>query len=267
MPHIVVDELRYHYIRQGSGKSLLLLHGFAGSSESWSTILPWLSSLFDVICIDLPGHGRTAAPTAIERYTMPIVARDVAQIIELIGVSASVLGYSMGGRLALYLALHFPERVTGLILESASPGLEDAVAQRERAESDELLADRILRSGVPAFVADWEKHPIFTSQRRLSPALLDQQRRQRLANSAIGLAGSLRGMGAGRQPNLWPELANLKTPVLLMAGELDEKYVQISRRMVNLLPRAQLQTFPECGHNIHLEQPEAYLACVQGWLG
>ncbi len=267
MPFIAVDELQYHYTRQGNGRPLVLFHGFAGSSESWSALAPSLASTNDVICIDLLGHGRSAAPAESERYAMGRVAGDIMRLLDAIGVGPfSLLGYSMGGRQSLFMALRYPGRIERLVLESASPGIETAAGRQERVVSDERLAQKILRFGVPAFVAEWEQLPIFTSQSRLPPEVLDRQRQQRLANSAAGLAGSLRGMGTGSQPDLWPELPTLITPTLLMAGELDQKYAQINRRMASLIPEAQLTIFPECGHNIHLEQPAAYLARLQGWL-
>jgi 2-succinyl-6-hydroxy-2,4-cyclohexadiene-1-carboxylate synthase len=267
LPFIVAEDLQYHFTRQGSGRPLILLHGFAGSSESWSALLPSLTAKFDVICFDLPGHGQSEAPAAAERNAMERVAGDIIQILDAIGVSVvSLLGYSMGGRLALYIALRYPELVARLILESSSPGLERTVDRQQRAVNDDRLAERIERFGVPAFVADWERNPIFASQRRLPPAVLARQRQQRLASSAAGLAGSLRGMGIGRQPNLWPELSKLKTPTLLMAGEMDKKFAQINRRMADLMPLARLEIVAHSGHNIHLEQPEAYLTYLQHWL-
>lgn len=269
MKEIVLNGLRYFYRRQGSGPLLLLLHGFTGSSENWHELMPYFAEQYDVLALDLPGHGRTQSPPDPARYEMATVAADIAALLTTLALDrpqAHVLGYSMGGRLALYLAVHYPELVRSLVLESASPGLATETERAQRQAQDKRLADEIEREGLAAFVERWEALPLFASQRRLPAGIQQRHRQLRLQNNPAGLANSLRGMGTGRQPSLWPHLPAVQLPGLLLAGQEDAKFVGIAQQMVAQLPQAQLVIVPEAGHTIHLEQPEGYGRIVRDWL-
>lgn len=267
VPRISVGDVSYHCVEEGVGEPLVLLHGFTGSSGAWSTVMPALAEHYRVIAVDLLGHGESDAPEDPARYAMERVVWDVATLLDILAVGpAAVLGYSMGGRLALYLALHLPERWRALILESASPGLATEAERRERVAQDEALAARIERIGIERFVAAWEQLPLFASQQALPEAVWGEQRLRRLQNRPAGLAGSLRGMGAGVQPSLWERLGELRLPTLLLAGALDEKFVGIARKMARAIPEATLDLVPDAGHAIHLEQPQRWLRLVSGWL-
>jgi len=262
-----ISGLRYHYTQSGSGEPLVLLHGFTGSSASWRNIMPDLSARFRVIAVDLPGHGQTGSPSEIHRYQMPVITGDLIQLLESLDASpAHCLGYSMGGRLALYLAIHHPENVRSLILESTSPGLADPRERAARQQQDEALAERIEQDGIPAFVANWERLPLFASLDRLPLSALAELREQRLANSATGLANSLRGMGTGVQPSLWDRLEALELPILQIVGRLDEKFVALNRAMAGKFPDARLAIVDGAGHIVHLEQPGEYSRQVCGFL-
>jgi len=246
---------------------LVLLHGFTGSSVNWQPLLPNLSTLQPVIAIDLLGHGQTDAPVDPARYRMEQCARDVVDLMAIIAPGPfNLLGYSMGGRLALYLAVTYPQLVNKLILESASPGLADPVARAARARGDEALAARIEEEGIPAFVDFWETIPLFASQQRLPAERRQYLHNQRLENRPFGLANSLRGMGTGVQPVLWKSLPTVAIPTLLLTGEWDSKFCAIAQQMAARLPNARHQTMPQAGHTIHLEQPEAYVVTVTGFV-
>ena len=159
----------------------------------------------------------------------------------------------MGGRLALYLALRYPGRLRSLILESASPGLADDTERTQRHRRDQALAHRIQAEGIGWFVDYWERLPLWASQAKLSAEILAAQRQQRLGNSALGLANSLRGLGTGAQPNLWPHLPALQLPALLLAGTADDKFRGVNQAMAARLPDARLRLIPSAGHNTHLE--------------
>ena len=263
MTRLTVNGLNYNVVIRGSGIPLVMLHGFTGSGTNWQAAADELSLTYTVITIDLPGHGRSDAPADPARYRMEAVAADLALLFErLAACPVNLLGYSMGGRLALYMARHYPELIRSLVLESASPGLADPRARDERRASDDALARRIEQDGLPAFVDYWESIPLFASQQRLPEATRQQLRAQRLTSNPVGLANSLRGMGTGQQPSLWEDLALVRQPVLLLAGELDAKFVNIARAMGERLPRAQVQIMPGAGHTIHLETPEVYLMQV-----
>jgi 2-succinyl-6-hydroxy-2,4-cyclohexadiene-1-carboxylate synthase len=198
---------------------------------------------------------------------MAATAAGLAALFDrVLGEPAHLLGYSMGGRLALYVALHYPDRVRSLLLESASPGLADAEARAARRQRDEALAARIERAGVPAFVDFWGSIPLFASQAKLPADARARLREQRLRNRAAGLANSLRGMGTGAQPSLWPRLGEVTAPTLLLVGEEDAKFRGIALEMARLLPRSQTMVFPGAGHTVHLERPRAFVRHILPWL-
>jgi 2-succinyl-6-hydroxy-2,4-cyclohexadiene-1-carboxylate synthase len=221
-----------------------------------------------VVSIDLIGHGKTSAPLDPSRYGFEQVLDDLAEIAHQLGLNRSAwLGYSMGGRLALGFALRYPSLVSSLILESATPGIQDEGERLRRCAADETLARRIEDVGVEAFVDEWERHPLWESQRALPVEVLQHQRDLRLRNSAAGLANSLRGMGQGAQPPYWDRLGEIQSPVLLIAGSLDRKFAGIAGQIGIKIPNATVAVIPEAGHAVHLEQPQQFSALVRGFLG
>lgn len=253
--------------RSGSGRPLVLLHGFTGSARSWAPLVEGLGSGFEAYALDIVGHGMSDAPGSLEHYRMEAVAADLATAVRALGVErADWLGYSMGGRTALAVAALQPQAVERLVLIGASPGLRTEAERAARRASDEALADRVLADGVEAFVDYWESIPLFASQSRLPPDTRGAIRLGRLANTAQGLAGSLRGMGTGAQPSLWEELPLLDIPVLLLAGEEDAKYSDLAREMASLLPRAQARIVPAAGHAAHLENPGTCARWIRSFL-
>ena len=267
-----VDGLRYGVttLRAASAKAgsaprcVVLLHGFAGTSEDWADVAPSLAAGgFHVLGIDLPGHGATELPSETDRYGMAPTVRDLAAALRALGYEdAHWHGYSMGGRVALALALSEPARVTSLSLESASPGIAEESARAKRRAEDEDVAAAIESKGVAWFAAHWEAMPIFETQRRLPAQVAAAQRTRRLGNRAAGLAGSLRALGQGAQPYFGGRLGSLPGRTLLLAGALDPKYQATARSMASAIPGAELQVIADAGHNIHLERPEAFLRAL-----
>ncbi len=236
---------------------LLLLHGFTGSSATWAEFMPHFGRR--ALAPDLLGHGQTAAPDAPTRYTMENAAADLATLIEqTVAEPIHLLGYSMGGRLALYFALAYPDLVKTLTLESASPGLADPAARAQRRAADEALAAAIEADGISAFVKRWERLPLFANQARLAAPVRAALHAQRLKNDPVGLANSLRGMGTGVQPSCWPSLHEINPPTLLVVGALDEKFCTLNRLMQERMPHAQLYTIENAGHTVHLEAPARF---------
>lgn len=216
---------------------------------------------------DLLGHGDTDAPLDPNRYDMEQVTADLAELIAACGVSrAHVLGYSMGGRVALAFAVCYPDAVKSLVLESASPGLETEAERRDRRESDERLASSIEHDGVPSFAEKWADLPLFASQRRLPDSIRQRQQSIRLRGTAQGYANSLRGLGTGRQPSYWPCLPSVRMPTLLVTGSLDEKFCAINRRMRLHLPASKHVVIDDAGHTPHMEQPKAFESHVFAFL-
>ncbi len=267
MPAIAINDVEYFYQRQGAGPPLILLHGFGGSSRSWAGLIDTLDEKLDIVALDLLGHGRSASPEAAARYAMQRAAEDVMALIARLGLHApSLLGYSMGGRLALYLAHRYPHAFQQLILESSSPGLAGADEREQRRKSDYELARRIEKNGLEAFTDYWEAIPLFSTQATVPEQRRAALRKQRLENHAGGLANSLRGMGTGSQPSLWESLALIDKPILLLCGELDQKFVRINERMSAKFPRATLKVVEAAGHNVHFEKPDQFAAAISHFL-
>lgn len=257
----------YDLLLSGEGEPILLLHGFSGDKSNWDAVRWALQRTHQVIALDILGHGASDKPADVGDYRVERVARDIIEVlIQLELDGAHLLGYSMGGRLALYLALHYPDHFASLIMESASPGIASDGEREARRHSDIALAARIEAEGIECFVDYWERLPLWETQARLAAEVLDAQRQQRLQNCARGLANSLRGMGTGTQPNLWPLLRSLELPALLIAGECDQKFRHINQDMLQGLPRAELTIIPDAGHNTHLEQPAAFARAVTSFL-
>lgn len=262
-----LNGLNYRVRVAGDGPALLLLHGFTGSGDVWAPFVSDLSGKWRIVVPDLPGHGDTDAPEDAERYRMERCVDDLALLLDSLHADeAVVLGYSMGGRIALHFATAFPERVRALVLESASPGIASEAERGARREQDERLARFLLEDGVEAFVDRWERLPLFRSQANLPVDVQARVRARRLSNSARGLAGSLRGMGAGVPRPLMDELPRLRMPTLLLAGQLDDKYCGILGEMGAFMPNATLKIVAGAGHAVHVERPDEWLQHVGQFL-
>lgn len=264
---LAVNGVRYHARVAGDGPPLVLLHGFTGSSATWEPHLAVLGGERRLVAVDLLGHGSTQAPREPERYGVEPAVADLLALLALLGVDRfALLGYSMGGRLALHLALAAPQRVQALVLESASPGIREQQEREARRRTDDELADFVEREGIEAFVARWEALPLFASQANLPLAVREQLRAQRLAQDPLGLANSLRGMGAGVMPSVEDRLGTLAMPILIVAGRLDDKYCRLAHAMQQHLARACVEIVPDAGHAVHLEQPVVFDRLVCGFL-
>lgn len=215
------------------------------------------------VLVDLPGHGRHAGLTDPAHFTLEAALESLRKAGAW---PADVIGYSMGGRIALHFAAAFPGRVRRLVLESASPGLEKEAERAGRRAADESLAQRIVEEGVRAFVDGWEALPLFETQKRLDAELLVRQRERRLSNDAASLAAALLGLGTATLPQLWDRLPELRTPTLLIAGASDARFAHIARQMAARMPLAQLAIVPDSGHAVHLERPDAWLNVVAAFL-
>ena len=231
----------------------LLLHGFTGSCVDFASLRQHLPQ-YDIVAFDLPGHGHNLP---LSPCSMAQTAADVVVQMQKRGSKRPfhLLGYSMGGRLALYIALHYPDFIASLTLESASPGLATESARQQRRQQDNALADRIERDGILAFVDFWENLSLWESQQQLSGETRTALRQRRLQNNPIGLANSLRGMGTGVQPSLWPRLGELTMPVHLIVGALDHKFVAIAQEMAAAMADVRLDVVAGAGHTVHLERP------------
>jgi len=262
--YLTINETMYWYELNGKGEPVVLLHGFTGTGETWKGIVSEWMHDFQTLTIDLPGHGRTntSNPKSMECF-----CRDLAALLDDLHLEqVHLIGYSMGGRTALSFAFLYPERVSSLTLESASPGLADGYQRENRRRQDKKLADFIESGGIKAFVDYWENIPLFESQKQLPGSVRERIRHERLFHSKEGLAESLRYMGTGSQPSWREELPNLSIPILLLAGEYDKKFIEINQMMEKLLPSVELTIVKNAGHAIHVEQPSIFGKIVIGFL-
>lgn len=232
---------------------IVLLHGFTQTHFHWYRPAAALAAVDPTVAftfVDLPGHGGASMPRDFKA--------DAAELAKLAGPGTYV-GYSMGGRLALAAALARPDIVERLVLIGATAGIDDPVMAAERRATDEERASSIERDGVAAFLNDWLAMPMFAG-------LPDAGLSHRLHNTATGLAASLRRHGTGSQPSYWDRLGELAMPLLYLAGERDDKFIDVGRRMVEAAPNAELVIAEGAGHACHLERPEPVAAEITTWL-
>ena len=254
----------FHYQDDGGSlPAVVLLHGFMGSLADWDDLRQRLRPAWRTVAVDLPGHGRTPlAPGDDFQRTLERLANWLRQL--RLG-KAHLLGYSMGGRLALGLALRAPQLVASLILESVSPGLESDGTIRERQVQEAAWAQAMIADKGP-FLADWNSGPLFSRQAARNPQAAQAVRSRRLDHDPRGWADALKAFGLSHQPDLWPQLAGLDLPVLLLSGGEDEKFISMATRMAGLLPQGQQAVISDAGHAVHLEQPAKFQAAVSEFL-
>ncbi len=259
-----INETTYAYSVEGEGEPLVLLHGFTGRKETWHPIIKKLNKSYQVITLDLPGHGQTVAKNKV---TMEQFVQDFYELMkQLTQEPFHLLGYSLGGRSALTYALHYPKTVRTLTLESASPGLKTESERLKRRRQDRQLVNMMLEQGLNHFVDYWERIPLFSTQRRLHEEIKLRQRNERLSQTAYGLSQSLLGMGTGAQPSWWEHLTKITFPVLLIIGEEDKKFVRINKEMHKRIKTSELTVVEEVGHAVHLEQIDEFLSVVKDFI-
>lgn len=247
-----------------SPQTIVFLHGFTGSTNTWKKVVSQLPSHIRCIAVDLTGHGKTAAPTSIECYSMAFQVELLYELFQQLQLDTfSLVGYSMGGRVALSYAVRYPSGIGHLLLESASPGLMDEQQRAIRKQADDTLAEKILATGIESFVNKWENIPLFASQKSLPAEVQQEIRSERMQQKEIGLANSLRGMGTGVMPELWGKLKTLTMPVTLVTGQLDEKFVQLNNEMQEHIEKVNHLIIPAVGHAIHVENPTKFATIVK----
>jgi 2-succinyl-6-hydroxy-2,4-cyclohexadiene-1-carboxylate synthase len=263
MPQQLLVPYLFHYAQYGESHlpKVLFLHGFMGCGKDFVSLIHTLLPNVCCLTVDLPGHGQTEVLEPMG-YGMDAIALGLLQLLQHLNfVPCHLMGYSMGGRLALYLACQFPQQFSSLFLESASPGLVTEAERELRRHQDERLATELASEHWPTFLARWYAQPLFDTLRH-SPQF-EEMLQRRLHNRPHQLAQALRGLGTGTQPSLWNEMAALTMPMTLVVGDRDRKFVQINQSMVVRQPLAQLKILSDCGHTAHAEDPAAFAAALQ----
>lgn len=239
---------------------VLFLHGFLGSGADFAPVISQLSNR--CLTIDLPGHGETRFT---EEYTMSNTAIAIVNSLNELQIDqANLVGYSMGGRLALYLALNYPNRFPKAAIESGSPGLKTEREQSDRIQRDRELANR-LETDFDQFLIDWYNQPLFRSFKEHPQ--FEQMLKMRSCNDPIALARSLREMGTGMQPSLWEKLQSHHNPLLLIVGECDRKFVAINQEMAWLCETAEFAIAPKAGHSVHFEKLDWFVDRIKSFFG
>ena len=258
------DNFKFHYSFRGNRDKplILFLHGFMGDSTEFNEVISLLTEKFCCLTVDLPGHGKTRVMGGDKCYTMSNTAHALIKLLERLNVKKCFLvGYSMGGRLALYLNLYFPQRFFKVVLESASPGLKTKRDQLERIQRDLELVHKLEKSDFSAFLSSWYNQPLFASIKKHS--YFEYLIASRLQNNPLELAKSLRNLSTGCQPCLWENLKQNKNCLLLRVGEYDAKFIAINSEMARLCKSAKLEIVSNCGHNIHFENPKTFVENVK----
>jgi 2-succinyl-6-hydroxy-2,4-cyclohexadiene-1-carboxylate synthase len=248
----MTDE-QLHANRQGGGRRVVLVHGFTQTGRSFAQLADSLASQFEVVTVDLPFHGQSGDVAAVD-------VNDAARRVAQAGGIATYVGYSLGGRICLELALCWPQLVDALVLVGATAGIEDRDEARERATSDDTLAARLdpvtVADGLDltVFLEEWLNGPLFahltTDQRGLEA---------RMDNTTRGLADALRVLSTGRQPPSWDRLAELSMPVVAVAGGNDAKFSALARRIAAAIgPNATTRIIADAGHSVPFETPAAF---------
>jgi 2-succinyl-6-hydroxy-2,4-cyclohexadiene-1-carboxylate synthase len=226
---------------------VVLLHGFTHTGASWDPVVAALGERYRALAPDIRGHGGAWNRTPV---TLEAVLEDVAALAPARFI---LVGYSMGGRIALHAALALPGRIERLVLIGASPGIADPAQRDARRAADEALADEIERSTIHAFAERWARTPVLAGQ---PPAVAAAVHADRLRSRPAGLARALRGLGTGALPSLWERMGEIAAQVALVVGERDEKFQAIASQMASGLPEAKVIVAPGAGHAVHLEAPD-----------
>ena len=248
--------------------AVLVLHGFTGSAQAMEPLTERLAARLAarVVCPDLVGHGRSEAPDDPGLYRVEAMAGQVAALADALGCDPfHLVGYSMGGRVALTLGCTQPQRLRSLSLIGASAGIADPDERRRREQADAARAERIL-TDFERFVDEWMAGPLFAGQAALGDRHLRDARAQRLASQPEGLARSLLAAGTGSMVPLHSRLEDCDPPTLVLAGAHDTKFCQIAEQLAAALPRAAVARIDGAGHAAHLEQPDDAAAAIAGFI-
>jgi 2-succinyl-6-hydroxy-2,4-cyclohexadiene-1-carboxylate synthase len=256
-----------HYYTSGDSKKpcIIFLHGFLGSGLDWEDLIDRLSSDFFCLAIDLPGHGKTRVHGSANAYSMESFAGSFTKFVKVSGlINPSLVGYSMGGRFAMFLTISVKNLWSATILESATPGLRNEKQRLERQIKDNKIALRLEKEDLEDFLTDWYKLPLFKTLGKSKN--FNSMIMRRMNNDPEELAKALRMMGVGVQPSLWNACFTINIPLLLLAGEFDRKFSNIKRDMKSVNPDFNVQIIQNAGHNIHLEQPEEFYKQIHKFL-
>lgn len=241
---------------------LAFLHGFTGSPASFGPVEALLPESTTVLAPFLPGHGVPPAFPFVRSFFEAVDAI-ASYISERSQHPIALCGYSLGGRLALWLAIRHPKLVQRLILIGAHPGLKSDIERQQRRLEDERWITLLESQGLSAFVDAWEYQSLFTSQKAaLNSEQKIVQRAIRLGHTNNGLSATLSAMGLGAMPDARPALSQITMPIQLVVGQEDTRFLAIAEEILPHLQHGELRIIPDAGHNVIIEQPAAVAAIL-----
>ena len=243
---------------------ILALHGFTGCGADFVPLAQTIGGEWH--CPELPGHGPESQLDCSPEGTIDCINNALIHHQISVNTQKILLGYSMGARAALLHATHHPDVWDALILISGNPGVENEINRSDRRIADSELAGSIERLGVKKFLEFWQETPLIRSQKVIPTNHRAFMQANRLKNTSLGLAKSLRQFGQGSAPNLWPEIGKLAMPILLITGEKDTKYTNIAQRMQKVLPNASHVSILNTSHMPHLEQSDSVEKAIKNFL-
>lgn len=248
-------------------RSILFIHGFANDSSDWNDSLTYFSTDFNLITIDLPGFGKSSVPIETKFYNESFLLKIIDTLINVLEINKLILiGYSMGGRLALSFTHKSQDKIEALILESTSPGIDSTEEREIRRNSDLELADFINKSSIEEFITYWKNQPLFHSQNQLPKMKKDELAERMKSLNKLGLINSLKAFGTGVMESKWNFICELTVPTLLITGSLDNKFTSINMEMNKLIKNSVHHTIAEVGHNVHIEKPKEFVNLVISFL-
>lgn len=252
----------------GPQPTLILLHGFTGAASVWDEYAAAWSATRDVWALDLPGHGQSRAKdTSAYKYHEQAAAIAGACVELAAGKPFVLLGYSMGGRLALGASFKFPAGQAGLVLESTHPGLATDAARNERRKSDAFWSQRFERHPIEQMAAEWEAQPLLAPLTEAGRRHAKQLQAVRRSQNGASLAAALTGAGLAEQGDYMNRMADLNIPILLITGSQDTKFEGYAVNIAQRCSRVRSINVPGAGHTVHGDQPEAYIGAVHDFCG
>lgn len=247
---------------------ILFLHGFTGCAEDWFPVFEQIPDKYNCLALDIIGHGKSDAPGSSMHYSIDSIMSQIKYVKDhLTQNKIFLLGYSMGGRIALTYASMYPEDVKGLILEASSAGIKNDEERQKRYEEDLKLAEFIETHTMEEFIEMWHDQEIFNTQRRFSNDKLKKIKKKKASGSKTGYANILKGFSTGIMPPVHDKLKKIPLKVLLITGELDTKFTGINARLAKRFFKAKHKIVRNSGHNTHLEEPKRFIEIVLNYLG
>lgn len=248
----------YHSPIQPNSPAIIAIHGFTGSGQDFQPIVELTHECLNWYTLDLPGHGSNSS-LIIKDHSLEFYLDALHAITQFYKLNKFILlGYSMGGRLALHYAIQHPTSLKNLILIGASPGIENLEERQERFRQDQKLSNWILKNDTKTFIDFWMQTPLIRSQKNIPPHLFHAFLKRKYQHLPSGLAAALLALSPGKIHSIWKEIKTITCPTLIISGEKDLEYIEVGKKMTALLQNARYLSIPEAGHCAHLENLSAF---------